>query len=146
MREYLFRGKDINGKWVYGDLLHIPEGCLIFKSNVKSGQLDVNFALAITKEEITPVFPKTVGQFTGLTDKNGVKIFEADIFSVNGKYPKVIKYQENVMAFCCANLSDLKDEDWKSIWQQPEEVWWNDFKREIEVIGNIHDNKNLLEQ
>jgi hypothetical protein len=40
-----------------------------------------------------------------------------------------------------ANIEDFQHEAWKDIWQQPSPVWWNDFKREILVVGNIHDNK-----
>ncbi len=138
MREILFRGRNKVLGWFYGTgVVEDGENTWILKNKE-------NTAIAFGLESMN-VIPETIGQFTGMTDKNGVKIFECDIFSINGKYPKVIKYQENVMAFCCANLADLKNEDWLSIWQQPGEVWWKDFNRDIEVIGNIHDNKNLLE-
>ena len=126
MREIEFRGKRVdNGKWVYGCFLKeerpIQNGFFILNSKV-------NFRVHNT----------TVGQFTGLTDKNGTKIFEGDYNEIgdvvdwcenrNGWSLKVYdsKSNEFVMCHCfyCEGHFDI-DED----------------LNKFEVVGNIHENK-----
>lgn len=86
----------------------------------------------------------TVGQFTGLKDKSGKEIYEGDIISVNGKYPKLIRYIDEWASFCLANLTDLDCDLKTRYWQQVSPCWWTDYKREIKVIGNVYDNPELL--
>lgn len=81
----------------------------------------------------------------GKTDKEGTEIYEHDIISVNGKYPKLVKYIDEYACFCLANISDLNKE-WMNPWQQISPDWWNDFKRKIRVIGNAFDNPELMKE
>jgi uncharacterized phage protein (TIGR01671 family) len=118
MRDYLFRGKRKDGVWVYGDLEH-------------NGDLDVRIQGYV-------VIPETVGQFTGLTDKKGVKIFDNDIAKDNKDF---IGY---------VYRSDL-DLTYFIKWEHTRELlaWERNEKKittDLEVIGNIHDNPELLEQ
>lgn len=127
-REIKFRGKSVlNDEWIYGDLVH-----------------RINSPKTISPVQINGIGVKedTIGQFTGLFDKNGKEIYEGDIISVNGKYPKLVKYIDDYACFCLANITDL-NKKWISPWQQVSSSWWNDFKREIRVIGNIYDNPDL---
>lgn len=131
MREILFRGKIItDDQWVYGGIAIAQDETVII----------------LTKEEqiVWNVIPGTVGQFTGLTDKNGVKIFEGDIITVNSKIVKQVRINDAFLAVQVANKEDLKFIDLLDPWQTPGEVWWNDFGSEIIVVGNIHDNPELL--
>ena len=131
MREILFRGKRIdNGEWVYGDYWHLPEK---------------NFYCISDKEFNRKVTPETVGQYTGLTDKNGKKIFEGDIIHVKdlircpvgfGNCLCIADYIASV-AFDDCRFCLLKANG--GIYEIPLD------SDKIEVIGNIHDNPELLE-
>lgn len=128
-REILFRGKRVdNGEWIEGDLVHsiysVNDTC-VGKYGCTLGMHQVIF--------------ETVGQYTGLTDKNGTRIFEGDIVRYSiyppGKFVYGdINYRNGVFGIAkqdcalCVCSADGVDE----------------YK--LEVIGNIHDNPELLEQ
>ena len=130
MREILFRGKDIQGEWIEGKLLY-------FKANVGTDELAIIVAGCEwdnSKEwfnlgKRAYVIPETIGQYTGLTDKNGKKIFEGDIVKHSiGTF--VVKFLNGT--FCCSLIEDDYLTDLCSIHNQ------------CEIIGNIHDNPELL--
>ena len=113
MREILFRGKLKNsGEWVYGNLFN-PD-----KADTPT-QICIGTYIEKTCYEIDP---ETVGEFTGVADKNGKKIFEGDIMRNAG----------NVVGFCGGNFCINGD--------SPLSYW-----TETEVVGNIYDNPELLE-
>lgn len=127
-----FRGQRVeDGEWIYGYLADVD-----FINNIHE--------VASPSEEVKP---ETVGQFIGMLDSNGKEIFEGDVITVtvNGKYPKVVKYIPEQMAFCIANIDDF-GKDYIYPWQHPSSNWWNDFKREIVIVGNIYDStyKHLI--
>lgn len=124
MREFIFRGKRIdNGEWVEGFLYITHNG------EYEIGRYDPY----VNIERITfVVAPATVGQYTGLTDKNGKRIYEGDIVA-NAWYRGVVSYGE-FNCSCCDGVfgwsfgnADIRNYD------------------RYEVIGNIHDNPELLE-
>lgn len=126
MREILFRGKDKTiGEWVTGNLYQNQDQCFIMANNRNN-----------------EVIPETVGQFTGLTDKNGKKIFEGDISkgkTVNGKQINyVFWFDETERAFMYG--SSYKGGYRLSL--SAYQLSTNEF----EVIGNIYDNPELIEQ
>ena len=126
MREILFRGKRTDCEaWVEGDLIQAFRG-----NQLSSCSIMPNTPTAYCWK----VDPKTVGQYIGLTDKNGKKIFEGDIVEcVSGGEQAVISW---LKYFACFGLSfdgwccGFDDYDFSP----------NDFK----AIGNIHDNPELL--
>ena len=122
MREVLFKGKDIKGNWHIGLLAHVGDAWYI------SNGAGVSTAFEVSSE--------TVGQFTGLTDKNGSEIFEGDIIAL--EYTGINKgvSGRGVVGFKNGRFGI---------------VWGRDFvsldgfhNTTFEVIGNIHDNPELL--
>lgn len=127
MRKIIFRGKrKDNGEWVYGWYVNKAEA----KHQI------------VTKEDVMPisVHPETVGQFTGLTDKNGKEIYEGDKVKVSVKNKGL-----PIDIFGKISWSD-GDLCYMILWldgdSEPLYGWHN---KELEVIGNIHDNKDLIE-
>lgn len=122
MREILFRGKplgNLHGKFICGSLGVIDTDlCAIYH------------CFEFTDDEMQLVDPETVGQYTGLTDKNGKKIFEGDIVKYKNSSPCQIAYIDSQFVMM-----------WKNFYRNFERV----YDDEIEVIGNIHDNPELLE-
>lgn len=124
MREILFRGKSVdNNEMIYGYLYRISEKLNPFIMLINSGG------------ESHEVFPKTVGQYTGLTDKNGVKIFEGDIVSISKEDERGVVRWEDSNATYVIGCDDNIDLSFL------ENLWGLD----VEVIGNIHDNPELAE-
>lgn len=124
MREILFRGKrKDNCKWVEG-YLHKRDGL---------GTGYTEFAIQVQESsESRPwsytVIPETVGQYTGLTDKNGKRIFEGDI--VISKHPRRLSNKPFIVTY-------------KPI-VGGYGYWKLDIHDQLEVIGNIHDNPELI--
>ena len=124
MREILFRGQTTKDKeWVYGDLLH--DG--------------YDYDVAIWEKEyklVTEVSTETIGQFTGLTDKNGKKIFEGDIVKdifLNSRKMYEVKFTTD----CNCGFEPFCEQIYDGeMLIEPQDC---------EVIGNIHDNPELLE-
>ena len=139
MREILFRGKRIdNGEWVLsGNIIHFNDEnteklYYIPKANSENVCIHDNNdnILSIEKGTFYRVIPETIGQYTGLTDKNGTKVFEGDILKGRFYGFPVIK---DDFVFSVSWQDDVKG--FKS----------NYFEANLcEVIGNIHDNPELL--
>lgn len=137
-REIKFRGKDLLGKWRYGDLV---------QEKWKS-KLNTNEKVFMIKNgnRATTVLENTVGQFTGLHDKNGKEIYEGDIIKIteNTLKHKIIQmkpiiaeivWSEEYLTYILITLS-IKDA-FESLADYLDEY-------DIEVIGNIYENKELL--
>ncbi len=157
MREILFRGfhKDKNGKqkvfvngewirgeWVEGNYIYLHKTTYCFEGDTEHDK--ENEIHQIVFEQMTDwdlpnkhlkvdVIPETVGQYTGLTDKNGTKIFEGDILATPVDYlgvvMDIIEYKNG--SFVCSNGSRSKPHLQNG--------------RFSKIIGNIHDNPELLD-
>lgn len=133
MREILFRGKRVhNGEWVCGWYTMFPYGNWPLKASIISSEKAENGEYCYAE-----VIPETVGQWTGLYDKNGQKIFEGDIVkATNSKNCDIFFVDYKLSSFCANKFGSNYS------------YVLGDFIRftQIEVIGNIHDNPELLEK
>lgn len=138
MREILFRGKDADSnEWRYGYYAHFEDMRGVKANLIYTGYADVHMGSLLT--DCHDVKPETVGQFTGLTDKNGVKIFEGDIvkyieIDIDGsddKYIGVIYYNQSTANYV------IQKRKYKVNFVTS---WIGD----VEVVGNIHDDPELL--
>ena len=141
MREILFRGKRCdNGEWAQGYYIRadhhwhnhgIHKDWITLGASANGGWFALHNKYAVKAE--------TIGQFTGLTDNNGKKIFEGDIIEwfAQGESERpdfgYIEYDEQSFA-------------WRVCWQKYDPDFMEGMQQEyISVIGNIHDNPELLE-
>ena len=136
-REILFRGKRIaDGEWFEGDLykrtITTPKS-----KNVIYHIVELNYDFA-DEDEFEPisqsgfeevVIPETVGQYTGLTDKNGKKVFEGDILKNGYGGIRVVVFMNT--RFILKNINNNQCSSWA-------------YMDKHEIIGNVHDNPELL--
>ena len=158
MTEILFRGKRAdNDEWVEGDVL---------QTRYHSGHIEYQIMPQTPVSSAYPVLPETVGQYTGLTDKNGVRIFEGDIVRYNtyddfdcqsvvkfgeynqdgsaGEYSasKCIGFYVDVDNFTCPDWCEYGSNCFSNYLKQQNIL---EVAQYCEIIGNIHDNPELLE-
>lgn len=134
MRDILFRGKRLdNGEWIYG--------LLTIEHFVNMG-VDIEKAYCIKEIPKAPgvsylwvkVNPETIGQYTGLTDKNGKRIFEGDVVKYGDTIHTTVFEQRNGTAYFGLVYSAFETLPFGH---------YQDLKQ-IEIIGNIHDNPEFI--
>jgi len=131
--EIKFRGKMIdNGEWVYGDYgrlsVRLKDGtekiCHYIGADLAFRQVD----------------PETVGQLTGLKDKNDKGIYKSDICRTFKDFQDEVVYQDGAFGYC------VEHQGFISFAENHNFHWKNGKSEHIEVIGNVFDNPELLEQ
>ena len=151
MREILFRGKkpveyynmidNSGGKWVEGYLIALHDGqSPAIQSEIK---IVPDYVGARIDSKIFCVIPETVSQFTGLYDKNGVRIWENDIVIIGGNksFPTVIEFLSG--SWQCVRKYTNKGREKEYSYLHRLEY---DNPNKYEVIGNRFDNPELLNQ
>ena len=141
MREIIFRGKRLdNGEWVEGYFVNL------WMINYQKHQPIITDNNAVSYD----VDPSTIGQYTGLKDKHGKRIFEGDILhiariadSLGGYYRPPLDYPVNVVV-----KWDLCAWMWETLCDDKRYITFPDAWRlyECEIIGNVHDNPELLRE
>lgn len=145
MREIKFRGKRVDGchNWVFGSLVTNGDKYFI----IANGNLRISYNNTLGNSSIQEVIPETVGQFTGLHDKNGKEIYKGDIVryldacgcstECGTEYEEflntgVIEWDNDQLGYYVTNRESIDME-----------VFWENIE-ETEIIGTIHDNPELL--
>lgn len=124
MREILFRGKSLNnGKWESGYLLENQGRTFIYQATNDNGRI------AVAAVEVDPA---TVGQYTGLKDKNGKKIYEADILTVTFRNMGVVEWRDGGFV---VNFGDMGMFELTPCFG---------YTYQMCITGNIHDNADLI--
>lgn len=116
MREILFRGKRVyNGEWIYGS----------YVAGIKKSFIAI--------EQVYEIIPETIGQYTGLKDKKGNKIFEGDILGCGDKAVEIY-FDKEYCQFRARKTTGFNS---------PIDYYCG-YPIKFEIIGNIYDNPELL--
>lgn len=141
-REIKFRGKTESGKWVYGDILRVNDDTYIIPPKTKIEDW-------ITNYENFKVDPETIGQFTGLNDKNNIEIYENDIIK-QLSVKLIVKFRYGCFFFCTEkdfggvhSKFAVDFHETANQYQKQGMPFQGSFSQ-MALIGNIHDNPELL--
>lgn len=136
VRAIKFRAKTDNGDWKYGDL-HLL-------STVPHIHTDINIS------HRCPIDTKTIGQFTGLKDKNDKEVYDGDIISLPLSDGSCVTHQIRISEeYLSVEIKNLTVDGMRcdfDIFGQLKYSWWQEYKYDIEVIGNIYDNPELIDE
>ena len=140
MREILFRGKrKDNSEWIQGDFCSPCN--IVFLENGYDAVLGKDDCPICNDFE---VIPETVGQYIGLTDKKGTKIFEGDI----GRYKQTDGVKINGNSMICIGKVVYNEKTASFAVDSKDEIGAKNYDyfpiKDFEIIGNIHDNPELL--
>lgn len=149
MRDITYRAKKAyNGEWVEGNLVwtknwkDAPYECFIIShlAYLEYGEFD----------DLYKVTPETVGQYVGLTDKNGKKIFEGDIVRFGKNIYQIIFSVGSFALYdeqgeMISKIGGHNDHCYSFMDLYIECCWEDGWAYDVEIIGNVHDNPELLE-
>lgn len=131
-REIKFRGKRIDtGEWVYGDLIENQGRYYIYHATSDTTRVNEDNSILVLGEEVAP---DTIGQYTGLKDRNGKGVWEGDLLLTPERDIMVAEWQDAKIITRCVRPAN------------PRYVNSLTFAYPVSgVIGNIYDNPELLE-
>ena len=153
MREIIFRGKHIDGYgWETGDLIHNGDDrfTMTFIGGIAVSHDTHTDEISFDGHWLAEVDPATVGQYTGLKDRNGVRIFEGDIIKTHYANTSKADFIEQVV-FHNGCFCGMYERDKMKMWAPlPDGIKHLPQDKSVymewcEVIGNIHDNPELVE-
>lgn len=125
MRKYMFRGKNEDGKWVYGDLIIEKHGTFIC-DDLETGWMD------------DKVDPSSIGMFSGLYDKEGNPIFEGDILRWTDDDGEDCFFRVAFLHGAFLTVSKGQKEE------KANELLYDNLSLQGEVVGNIYDDPELM--
>ena len=139
-RQIEFRGKLLNTNvWIYGNLrIHLVDGDLEQKDSRYFIEYNHMDKFGKVHRDSYEVDPSTVGQFTGLFDKNDIKIYEGDIVELEDRYV-VPRWNEYLYQFDCEFLKYKENIDNEFTFNG---IRFNELRR-YKVIGNMYDKEEL---
>lgn len=134
MRTIKFRGRNLDGEWVYG--FYVEE-----ERQTLSGFEKKHF---IVNDGYDYVNPENVGQFTGLYDKDGKEIYEGDLIEVNGKLFGVVEWHKDAYFFINDTIVGVRNDggEYSTIGEMVR--YFSNKGHDFSVIGNIYNNPELL--
>lgn len=131
---YLFKAKRLdNGEWEIGSIIALPDGKFEIANKCENPpDSDPMWGKCVITHIVDP---STICQCTGLKDKNGKLIWENDVIRCNYE-TSIVKWEKSEWR--------IKWID-EAVWRRDLDYWVNESKREVNVVGNIFDNPELLE-
>jgi len=147
----IYRGKTKDGEWVEGAYLHQTDfyGDNVDRHFIIDGTTTQDYDIGYEYE----VLPETVGEWTGLTDKNGKRIFEGDIVRINRSLEGisgVVRFGKYFHSKCdeyhCEHYGFHIAYEWYGYCQNTGYSLTEEWQCDFEIIGNIHDNPELVKE
>lgn len=145
MREILFRGKrKDNGEWVEG---YLGQDTIIGNGKTWLGYVIKPIPKKLWDFGWFEIDPATIGQYTGLTDKNGKRIFEGDVYQYFDDEIQVVEWSEDFSRIMLHSHGEHEVKNGRKMIKVKHDGWCDldDYPlEEMEYLGNVHDNPELI--
>lgn len=143
MREILFRGKRVdNGEWVFGSYSFEPRRKGAFGQTISDLDHERHCIVSKKNYEYWEVIPETVGEYTGLTDDNGKRIFEGDIVAEACGWKGLVEFFTEDIGSCGCCVPQFDGSGFKAKYKNLDS---GVDMRSCTIVGNIYDNPEMWE-